>query len=358
MSDYSMQYVPIRLIDSSRVNHRRIFDQVELEALAKDMKQVGMHEPLVVRPVGDRYEVTLGERRLRAARIANLSHVPVIAKTFEHHFPDLLGDLKPEHHERFEAMLINFASHRHQVALRPIELTEAIMFLLMFHLRLDESLCKAVLCKMYSRYRAAKSQERRGPRVFSRRAEKTELEQLVERFAPRIEKFFSEVAHIHWLTFVTHRLPHLDLPRDVRDAMLAGLGYRHARLIARIEKEGVRGELLERIASRELRGKAINEAIERLLETGRKAAPLPNPVALVNEIRAMPEASEDLRIQELLTQLQSRVDQLKRQAARLRASSLPSSSTEVQHEETMDVTRTDAVARHGGQRPENHHLLH
>ena len=186
-------------------------------------------------------------------------------------------------------------------------MTEAIMFLLMFHLRLDESLCKAVLGKMYSRYRAKKSQEQRGPRIFSRRAEKTETEELVERFAPRIEAFFGEVAQIHWLTFVTHRLPHLDLPRDVRDAMLAGLGYRHAKLISKIEKEPVRGELLERIASKELRGKAINQEIERLLETGHKpGVSLPNPVKLVNQIQALPEASDDLRIRELLMQLQSR----------------------------------------------------
>ena len=358
MSDQTMQFVSTHLVDSSKVDHRRIFDQFELEELSKSLKAVGMLEPLVVRRVGERFQVTVGERRLRAARIAGLREVPVIVKAFERHFPNTLSDLKPEHHERFEAMLINFTSHRHQLALRPIEMTEAIMFLLMFHLRLDESLCKAVLMKMCSRYRAKKSQEQRGPKMFSRRAEKTEVEELVERFAPRIEAFFTDVAQIHWLTFVTHRLPHLDLPRDVRDAMLAGLGYRHAKLIARIEKEGVRGELLERIASRELRGKAVNQEIEQLLETGRKAPPLPNPVKLVDEIRALPEASGDVRIQELFTQLQARVDQLKKQAAKLRASSVPSSSTEVINEEKMDVTRTDAVARNGGQRSKNHQLLH
>jgi ParB family transcriptional regulator, chromosome partitioning protein len=358
MSENHMQYVSIHLIDSSKVDHRRIFDQFELEELAKSLKTVGMLEPLLVRRVGERYQVTLGERRLRAARIAGLSEVPITVKNFEHHFPSLLSDLKPEHHERFEAMLINFTSHRHHLSLRPIEMTEAIMFLLMFQLRLDETLCKSVLGKMYSRYRAKKSQEQRGPRMFSRRAEKTEVEELVERFAPRIEHFFSEVAQIHWLTFVTHRLPHLDLPRDVRDAMLAGLGYRHAKLIAKIEKEGVRGELLERIASRELRGKAINQEIERLLETGRKVVPLPNPVKLVNELRALPEASDDLRIQELLTQLQSRVDQLKRQAVKLRASTVPSCLTEVRNEEKMDVTRLDAAGRNGGQRSKVHRVLH
>jgi ParB family transcriptional regulator, chromosome partitioning protein len=358
MSDQQMQLVSIHLVDSSKVNHRRIFDQFELEELAKSLKSVGMLEPLVVQRVGERFRVTLGERRLRAARIAGLSELPVIVKSFEQHFPNLMSDLKPEHCDRFEAMLINFSSHRHQLALRPIELTEAIMFLLMFQLRLDESLCKDVLKKMYSRYQAQKSQAQRGPRILSRRAEKAEVEALVERFAPRIEAFFVDVAQMNWITFVTHRLPHLDYPRDVRDAMLAGLRYGHAKQIARIEKEPVRGELLERIASRELRGNAISEEIERLVKTGRKAVPLPNPVKLVNEIQALPEAEGDLRIHELLTQLQARVDQLKKQAAKLRASSVPSSPTEVNDEEKMDVTRLDAIARNGGQRSKNHHLLH
>ena len=119
MSDQQRQSVPLHLVDSSKVNHRRIFDQFELEALAENMKRLGVLEPLVVRRVGARFEVTLGERRLRAARIANLSEVPIIIKTFEHHFPNMLCDLKPEHHERFEAMLINFTSHRHPACASP-----------------------------------------------------------------------------------------------------------------------------------------------------------------------------------------------------------------------------------------------
>lgn len=63
---------------------RRQFDEEALEALAASIRAQGIVQPLVVRAVGaDRYEIVAGERRWRAARMAQLTHVPVVIRTMD-----------------------------------------------------------------------------------------------------------------------------------------------------------------------------------------------------------------------------------------------------------------------------------
>jgi ParB family chromosome partitioning protein len=72
--------VPIGLIGRNPRNPRREFRAEELDELAASLKQHGIVQPLVVRPVvGDeeRYEIIAGERRWRAAQRAGLHDVPV-----------------------------------------------------------------------------------------------------------------------------------------------------------------------------------------------------------------------------------------------------------------------------------------
>jgi ParB family transcriptional regulator, chromosome partitioning protein len=57
---------------------REGFDLTELEDLAASIREHGILQPLLVRPVGEGFELISGERRLRAASIAGLSTVPAI----------------------------------------------------------------------------------------------------------------------------------------------------------------------------------------------------------------------------------------------------------------------------------------
>ncbi len=60
---------------------REVFDPDELEGLATSLADIGMLQPLVVRPLGGgRYELVAGERRLRAAKLAGLTTVPVLIR--------------------------------------------------------------------------------------------------------------------------------------------------------------------------------------------------------------------------------------------------------------------------------------
>ena len=72
--------VPVVLIDRNPRNPRRDFPADDLQELADSLKQHGVVQPLVVRPVAgaaERYEIIAGERRWRAAQMAGLHEVPV-----------------------------------------------------------------------------------------------------------------------------------------------------------------------------------------------------------------------------------------------------------------------------------------
>ena len=74
--------VPVDAIAPNRFQPRREFDEGALEELRDSIARYGILQPLVVRDLGTgRYELIAGERRLRAAKLACLTAVPVIFRT-------------------------------------------------------------------------------------------------------------------------------------------------------------------------------------------------------------------------------------------------------------------------------------
>jgi ParB family chromosome partitioning protein len=69
--------VPIDQIQGNPFQPRKAFDDEELTALTDSIRTHGILQPLIVRPMGDQYQLVAGERRLRAARVAGLGAVPV-----------------------------------------------------------------------------------------------------------------------------------------------------------------------------------------------------------------------------------------------------------------------------------------
>ena len=73
--------VPIEFLKPNPRNPRRTFADAELGELAASVKQHGVIQPIVVRPVkgaADRYEIIAGERRWRASQLAGLHEVPIV----------------------------------------------------------------------------------------------------------------------------------------------------------------------------------------------------------------------------------------------------------------------------------------
>ena len=61
---------------------RKVFDETALNELAASIKKHGVIMPIIVNKSGDRFMIIAGERRFRASKIAGLTKVPVIIKTY------------------------------------------------------------------------------------------------------------------------------------------------------------------------------------------------------------------------------------------------------------------------------------
>lgn len=77
-----MPDIELKKIHPNRLNPRLEFTKVGLDELADSIKQVGLLEPIIVRPHDGEYQVVVGERRYRAAQQAGLDIVPVIIRDY------------------------------------------------------------------------------------------------------------------------------------------------------------------------------------------------------------------------------------------------------------------------------------
>jgi ParB family chromosome partitioning protein len=74
--------VPVEVIEHNPYQPRKSFDDDELASLRESIRTHGVLQPLVVRQVGERFQLIAGERRLRAARAAGMNAVPVTVVDF------------------------------------------------------------------------------------------------------------------------------------------------------------------------------------------------------------------------------------------------------------------------------------
>ncbi|MFQ6008017.1 MAG: ParB/RepB/Spo0J family partition protein [Candidatus Zixiibacteriota bacterium] len=76
--DAKYRLVPVDAIEPNPLQPRRNFDEEGLQQLAESFKRDGVIQPLVVKKNGSNFTIIAGERRLRAARMAGLTEVPVM----------------------------------------------------------------------------------------------------------------------------------------------------------------------------------------------------------------------------------------------------------------------------------------
>ena len=79
----AVRMLPIRLIDPNREQPRRSFDEDALKELAASIRAMGVLQPIIVAPAGDRYTIIAGERRYRASRLAELDEIPAIVRDWD-----------------------------------------------------------------------------------------------------------------------------------------------------------------------------------------------------------------------------------------------------------------------------------
>jgi ParB family transcriptional regulator, chromosome partitioning protein len=74
------RHISIDLIDANPLQPRHSFQAQRLEELAQSIRVNGIIQPLVVRRVGERYQLVAGERRWRAAKLAEVQEVPAVVR--------------------------------------------------------------------------------------------------------------------------------------------------------------------------------------------------------------------------------------------------------------------------------------
>lgn len=224
--------LPIDLIDRNAEQVRRYFDPIEQEKLTESMRLHGFWGRLLVRRNGQRYELIAGERRLRSAIAAQLTHVKA----------DIL-DVDDN-----EALSLSLIENLNRVDLNPVEETEGILRLLASRLGCDLEATKAMLYKM-------KNHSERSNEVSAADA---------ERFAV-IEYVFNTVGRVNWQTFMSSRIRLLKLPIEILDFLKQGkIEYSKAIEISRLKNQDDREVLLQQVIDDNLSVAEIREWVKEL----------------------------------------------------------------------------------------------
>lgn len=232
--------IPLEALALPESQPRRYFDEGAMEELVVSVRANGILQPLLVRPLeGDRdgYEVVAGERRYRAAKRAGLSEVPAMVRPME-----------DEEAQRF-ALLENLQRED----LNPVEETEGILGLLARALGLDAEGAVALLYRMANRKKLSASRAATHNAMGSATQEET------------VVAVFDALGTMTWESFVKNRMPLLNLPDDVLEALRAGrLAYTKARIVARIKDEKERRALLREAVEEDLPLVSLRERAKAL----------------------------------------------------------------------------------------------
>lgn len=119
--------LPIDSISPNPQQPRKDFDDKALEDLSASLKQSGVLQPVVVRRLGDGYQLVVGERRWRAAKLAGITRIPAVvreasdAESLELALVEnlLREDLNPmEEAEAYQRLLAEFAWTQEELAQR------------------------------------------------------------------------------------------------------------------------------------------------------------------------------------------------------------------------------------------------
>lgn len=227
------QTVSISKIKFPNQQPRRYFDPQKLAGLVESIKQHGILEPLLVRPIGSSaYELIAGERRYRAAKDAGLTEIPVVIRD--------MNDT--------EALQVALIENLQREDLNPIEETEGILQLLALELKKSESEAISLLHRMLDETKG------KVPHNVMGNSETQTVQQV-----------FDGIALMDWTSFVSNRLPLLKLPEDVLGALREGrIAYTKAQAISRVKDQSQRQVLLEEAISQDLSLTQIKEKVSAI----------------------------------------------------------------------------------------------
>ncbi|PSM45812.1 chromosome partitioning protein ParB [Chroococcidiopsis sp. CCALA 051] len=262
---------------------RRYFDPQALKELASSVKQHGILQPLLVRPLSSgRYELVAGERRYHAAKEANLVEVPVVVR-----------ELSDE-----TALQLALIENLQREDLNPVEETEGILQLLALKLEISSPEVAKLLYRMQNEVKGKVTHNVMGS-----------LPNQV------IQATFEAIGLMDWESFVTNRLPLLNLPIDILEALRQGkIAYTKAQAIARVKDEEHRQALLETAIAENLSLGQIKERVASIADkqansissvTSSLKSRMDAAYRLVKKSKIWADPKKQKRLDKLLTELEA-----------------------------------------------------
>ena len=218
----------IKLPDSQP---RSYFSPEAMQGLVASVKKEGILQPLLVRTVGNNYELIAGERRYRAATKAGLTEIPVFVK-------EMSDD---------DAKQFALTENLQREDLNPVEETKGILNLLEIKLNTNRRGVISLLNQMAN-----------SSRNLTDNIVRSEDIQVIEDVFQRVGKLSVE-------SFRIHRLPLLKLPSHILEAIYQGrIAYTKAKLIAKIQNETEQKQILKEAIDNSLSLNEIRTKIKSL----------------------------------------------------------------------------------------------
>jgi ParB family chromosome partitioning protein len=277
--------IDITKIDLPPKQPRRYFDPEKMQELVDSIKQHGVLEPILLRPVksdqySDHYELVAGERRFRACKEIGHSKIPAIIK-----------ELSDE-----ETSLIRLVENLHRENLNPVEETEAILQILTLKLKIPQEQAIAILYRMRHEVRGE---------VEKNTVSDSEVE--------IIRSTFEGFGLIKWETFISHRLPLLNLPAEVLEALRQGqIEYTKATAIAKVKDTDLRQSLLDETINGSLSLVQIKEKIREIKAGQTSEKPITLKSRFTNSIQKLKKSPvwDDKKKQKSLEKLIAQIEAL------------------------------------------------
>jgi ParB family chromosome partitioning protein len=215
---------------------RRYFDPDKLATLTASVLEVGVRTPLWVRPYSDdKYLLIAGERRYRAAQDAGLAEVPIIIIEVD----------------EASAFKLSLLENLQREDLNPVEETEGILHLLSWQL---DCTTKEVVALLNRKAHLDKKKVEFSDEV---------TENVFRKQWELVEKVFTTVGRLSPESFRVTRLPLLNMPADILEALSSGqIEYTKARAIATVKDEEIRAKLLAESIAEKLSLAQIRERIK------------------------------------------------------------------------------------------------
>ncbi|WP_432362757.1 ParB/RepB/Spo0J family partition protein [Sporosarcina sp. UB5] len=123
----TIENIRLKSIKVNPYQPRKIFDEIAIQELSESIKEHGILQPIIVRKVGTMYEIVVGERRFRAAKLAGLMEIPAVIRqlTDEESMEMAIlenlqrEDLTPiEEAEAYQKLMDNLSLTQEQLAFR------------------------------------------------------------------------------------------------------------------------------------------------------------------------------------------------------------------------------------------------